>query len=101
MKRFFPLFISLGIIGIIFGLYVLFTHLGMPTKLTRVAGFWDGLWQGAIVVLTFIASWFDKNVTLYQVGNNGFWYNFGFIIGLSAALGGGGHASHRQHHKNK
>jgi len=52
------------------------------------ANFWWGLWQGLIIYLSFIASWFDNNVVLYQENNNGFWYNLGHLIALSVSVGG-------------
>jgi len=55
-----------------------------------VAGFWRGLWHGIIAPITFIISLFNDNVTIYEVHNNGGWYNFGFLFGLCAVWGGGG-----------
>ncbi|MFN2146124.1 MAG: hypothetical protein ACK2T7_12290 [Anaerolineales bacterium] len=55
-----------------------------------VAGFWTGLWHGCISFITFIISLFSDNVTVYEVHNNGGWYNFGFILGVMIAYGGGG-----------
>ena len=52
------------------------------------AGFWLGLWHGAIAPITFIVSLFNDHVNVYEVHNSGNWYNFGFMIGLSVALGG-------------
>jgi hypothetical protein len=52
------------------------------------ANFWLGLWQGLNVFLSFIASWFDNNIVLYQVNNNGFWYNLGYLVALSVSVGG-------------
>jgi hypothetical protein len=54
----------------------------------HIAGFWLGLWQGAISPVTFLVSVFNHNVNIYDVHNNGNWYNFGFMIGVSAALSG-------------
>jgi len=54
------------------------------------AGFWLGLWHGAIAPITFIVSLFNDHVNVYEVHNSGNWYNFGFMIGLSASLGGAG-----------
>jgi hypothetical protein len=56
----------------------------------EVAGFWQGLWHGIISPVTFIISLFNHNVNLYEVHNNGGWYNFGFIIGVSIIFGGSG-----------
>ncbi len=55
----------------------------------RLPGFWQGLWNGAIAPVTFIVSLFTEKVQFYEVHNNGRWYNFGFILGLSMAFGGG------------
>ncbi len=54
------------------------------------AGFWAGLWHGLITPITFVVSLFTAGVRIYEVNNNGRWYDFGFIIGVSGAFGGGG-----------
>jgi hypothetical protein len=48
-----------------------------------VAGFWLGLWQGFIAPFVFVASLFKSNLNIYEVHNNGGWYNFGFLFGLA------------------
>ena len=53
------------------------------------AGFWMGLWHGFISLITFIISLFNDNVGIYEANNNGGWYNFGFILGVSIFFGGG------------
>jgi len=60
-----------------------------PDREGRVAGFWKGLWHGLISPVTFIISLFSKTVRLYEVHNNGGWYNFGFVIGAGLFLQGG------------
>ncbi len=55
----------------------------------RTAGFWRGLWHGLISPITFIISVFTKNVRIYEVHNNGSWYNFGFVLGAGLFLQGG------------
>ena len=57
------------------------------------AGFWAGFWHGLIVPLTFIVSLFNHGVRIYEKRNRGRWYDFGFIIGASISIGGGGHES--------
>jgi len=47
----------------------------------HIAGFWLGLWHGLISPVTFLVSLFTSNVNIYDVHNNGNWYNFGFILG--------------------
>lgn len=60
-----------------------------PNAEGKIAGFWLGLWQGLISPVTFIVSIFSKGVRLYEVHNNGFWYNLGFVIGAGLFLQGG------------
>jgi hypothetical protein len=54
-----------------------------------VAGFWLGLWHGLISPITFIVSLFSSQVTIYEVRNNGNWYDFGFMLGICAVFSGG------------
>lgn len=56
---------------------------------TKVYGFWNGLWHGMIAGITFIGSLFNHDIAVYAVNNNGGWYNFGFLLGVGGALGGG------------
>lgn len=55
----------------------------------KIAGFWKGLWHGLISPITFIVSIFTQNVRLYEVHNNGTWYNLGFVVGAGLFLQGG------------
>jgi hypothetical protein len=55
----------------------------------RVAGFWLGLWHGLISPITFVISVFTKAIRIYEVHNNGSWYNFGFVLGAGLFLQGG------------
>ncbi|HEY47674.1 MAG: hypothetical protein AMJ88_08975 [Anaerolineae bacterium SM23_ 63] len=61
-----------------------------PDEEGKVAGFWQGLWQGIISPITFIISLFSDTIHIYEVHNNGGWYNFGFLFGASIIFGGGG-----------
>jgi len=60
-----------------------------PDSAGKVAGFWLGIWHGLISPITFIISLFSKTVRLYEVHNNGGWYNFGFVVGAGLFLSGG------------
>jgi hypothetical protein len=60
-----------------------------------VAGFWLGLWHGIIAPITFIISIFRPDVRIYEVHNNGLWYNLGFVLGAGILLGGSSSASRR------
>ncbi|MGH3660689.1 MAG: hypothetical protein ACRDT8_03285 [Micromonosporaceae bacterium] len=53
-----------------------------------IAGFWLGLWHGVISPITFLISLFTDKVSVYEVHNNGNWYDFGFILGVCLAFGG-------------
>ena len=55
----------------------------------ETAGFWMGLWHGAIAPFAFIASVFLDSVSVFEVNNNGNWYVFGFLLGIGAFSGGG------------
>jgi hypothetical protein len=54
-----------------------------------IAGFWLGLWHGIIAPITFLISLFTDDVNIYEVHNNGNWYDFGFVIGAGILFGGG------------
>jgi hypothetical protein len=53
------------------------------------AGFWAGVWHGLISPITFVVSLFSPDVRIYEIHNRGRLYDFGFIIGVSGAFGGG------------
>ena len=61
-----------------------------------VAGFWLGLWHGFILPFAFIVSLINDKVTVYELHNNGTWYNLGFLFGTAIIWGGGGGASARR-----
>lgn len=69
---------------------------GTANEHSVVAGFWLGLWQGFIAPLVFIVSLFKSNLSLYEVHNNGAWYNFGYISGLACFFGGSGKRAARR-----
>ncbi|KQX62210.1 hypothetical protein [Angustibacter sp. Root456] len=60
---------------------------------TADAGFWLGLWHGLISPITFIISLFKDSVSIYEVRNDGNWYDFGFMLGVSIAFSGAGRSS--------
>ncbi|WP_265523031.1 hypothetical protein [Oerskovia flava] len=63
-------------------------ELGTASPDGDVAGFWLGLWQGIILPFTFVVSLFTDDVTIYEVHNNGNWYDVGFVLGLGVFVGG-------------
>ncbi len=68
----------------------------MPDTTGISAGFWLGLWHGFIAPVTFVVSLFSDSISIYEVHNNGNWYNFGFMFGVSIILGGGARGAKRK-----
>lgn len=58
------------------------TVMYVASQAENVVGFWSGLIHGIIAPFTLIVSLFSNNITMYQVHNNGGWYDFGFILGV-------------------
>jgi hypothetical protein len=69
---------------------------GTPGDRDSVAGFWTGLWQGFIAPFVFLVSLFRHDMNIYEVHNNGAWYNFGYLFGVMCFFGGGGHKTRRR-----
>lgn len=69
---------------------------GTASEHHGVAGFWLGLWHGFIAPFLFVASLFKSNLSIYEVHNNGGWYNFGYLFGLACFFGGGGNRTARR-----
>jgi hypothetical protein len=55
------------------------------------AGFWTGLWHGAVAPLSLVVQVFKPSIRVYEPNNKGFWYDLGFW--LTIASGGGGAAA--------
>ncbi|RME58055.1 hypothetical protein D6779_07280 [Candidatus Parcubacteria bacterium] len=54
----------------------------LPSGTDGIAGFWDGLWHGIISPITLFASVFSDKVSMYNIFNNGWHYDAGFLIGM-------------------
>jgi hypothetical protein len=63
---------------------------------THLSGFWAGLWQGLVLPISFIISLFTDKVSIYDVHNNGNWYDFGFVLGALVLPGGFGGSGRRR-----
>jgi hypothetical protein len=50
---------------------------------SRIAGILPGIWHGVISPVTLAVSFFDPNVQIYEVHNDGKQYNLGFLIGVA------------------
>jgi hypothetical protein len=49
----------------------------------RIAGIWLGIWHGFISPVTLVLSFFNQNVQMYEVHNDGNLYNLGFFLGVA------------------
>ncbi|MDB4984051.1 MAG: Phi17:2 [Patescibacteria group bacterium] len=58
------------------------------------SGFWGGLWDGMIAPFAFIGHLFNSNIAVYDVNNNGGWYDFGFLLGIGEFSSGSRPKSH-------
>src|SRR5262249_23747712 len=67
-----------------------------PNDHGTVAGFWQGIWHGFIAPFVFVACLVKSNLTIYEVHNNGAWYNFAYLLGLACFFGGGGNRTARR-----
>lgn len=52
------------------------------------AGFFSGVWHGWIAPVTLVVSLFNSRISIYEVNNIGFWYNFGFYMAVISGFGG-------------
>lgn len=54
----------------------------------KEAGFFSGLVHGLLAPVTLVIGLFTS-IQMYELNNIGWWYNFGFLIGLLAVWTGG------------
>ncbi len=54
----------------------------------KPAGFFSGVWHGWIAPVSLIWSLFDEDISIYEVNNNGFWYDLGYYMAVVSGFGG-------------
>jgi hypothetical protein len=64
-------------------------------EVVDLPGFWSGLLHGFLMLFSLIGSIFT-DVRIYAFPNSGGWYDFGFFLGASSFLGGGGASTCRK-----
>lgn len=52
------------------------------------AGLLSGIWHGWIAPFSLVLSIFDKQISIYEIFNTGFWYDFGFYAAIISGFGG-------------
>lgn len=76
-------------IAVFVGLFIWYAKTVIPhTYPTLYTNFWWGFVHALFIVPTFVWSLFAHTVTVYQAPNDGGWYNFGFLFGISIIFGG-------------
>ena len=68
------------------GIVLFFTGCGNtnPNEVSQGVGFFSGIWDGWTVFFAFVGKMFGANYNIYEVNNNGNFYNFGFLLGMSS-----------------
>ena len=57
--------------------------LNEPDAAGRVSGLILGLWHGIIAPVMLVGSFFNPDMQIYEVHNNGPEYNLGYLIGVA------------------
>jgi len=52
---------------------------------SQVPGFWTGAWQGLLAPYTLLLRLFME-IQMYALPNSGWWYDFGFLLGVAASI---------------
>ena len=52
------------------------------------AGFFWGIWHGWLAPVSLIISIFRDNISIYEVNNSGWLYDFGYYIAVISGFGG-------------
>ncbi len=52
------------------------------------AGFFWGVWHGWVAPVSLVISLFNPDIGIYEVYNNGFWYDLGFYMAIVSGFGG-------------
>lgn len=75
-------------VAIFLGILLLVGCASQPLIVPGTRGFFWGLWDGAVAPISFVISLFNNAVRIYSYPNSGLWYDFGFLLGLTAWAGG-------------
>lgn len=56
-----------------------------PDPMVTAPGFWKGFLHGFLLVYSLLGSIF-WDIRIYQFPNNGGWYDFGFVTGVTGII---------------
>jgi hypothetical protein len=56
-----------------------------PASVASIPGFFVGIWDGLIAPWTLLLRAFI-NIQMYAVPNSGWWYDAGFLLGVTGSL---------------
>ena len=60
---------------------------GGHNSVDEPAGFFMGIWHGWIAPVSLIFGLFKPEISIYEINNTGWWYNFGFYMAIVAGFG--------------
>ena len=49
-------------------------------------GFFSGIWHGIISPFALIGGMFSSDIAVWAPNNSGWWYSFGFLLGIGGFL---------------
>lgn len=61
--------------------------MGIADSQGHIVGLLPGIWHGIIAPVTLALSFFNEDIQMYEVHNNGGQYNLGFFLGIMILLG--------------
>jgi len=75
---------------LIFSLFILSSILflcgfGFAGQTEGAAGFWLGFWHGLLAPYTLLLRLFME-IHMYAIPNVGWWYDFGFLLGVALSI---------------
>lgn len=53
------------------------------------AGFFAGIWHGLLAPWSLIARWFISDIGMYAINNTGWFYDAGFLLGVTFSIPAG------------
>ena len=81
MKKLFSIFLMLGVLLVSFSCASTQDVSVCLETAGEASGFWGGILDGILVPFAIIGKAFDSEVAIYNVNNNGFWYDLGYAFG--------------------